>query len=529
MKKLLSLTLISLLTGCVQTWYKPGATQTEFNSDDTYCRTVAFSYAPPNISQVEIGNGYVEPAMTNCNGSIMGSNDGYGGVYGTTTNNCTTTGGRYVPPPKISVDNNSQARKAAYTSCLYNKGWTTVKPAEIANAESSQRNAPSQQSNGGSRLANLFKNLNNKDPNSPKGNNQNQISNGNSITNSNDSKCDALQTKSITDNINRYGARKDLVYSYINNDENCRYSVSEANGLFITSYLVNKGGNSTAYQDGPTTFYWSPNGNKKEEKFYTYNPSSKSSSVNGIVTAWYKNGAKRSEVNYTNGIAEGIETTWDENGSKISEVKYHNGLQVINGASEKVGTSAKENKESQIITNKDDEFSLLMTQTNSLDSTDFIQIGKTDTILLNYYINKNTISKRGNLFVAISKSIKTNGKDLSLSLNYYNCDTNEVKYGPMITQNNQGEFKQFDPKSKWIKITNSVLENAESNNLTGALGFKFVCSNTSLTEKSKLPTSPKIKKTNASTKLQELKDLLDKKLITKEDYENKKAKILESL
>ena len=92
-------------------------------------------------------------------------------------------------------------------------------------------------------------------------------------------------------------------------------------------------------------------------------------------------------VNYTNGVAEGIETTWDENGSKISEVKYHNGLQVINDASEKADNSAKEKKESQIITNKnDDEFSLLMTQTNSLDSTDFIQIGKTDTILLNYYI-----------------------------------------------------------------------------------------------------------------------------------------------
>ena len=139
MKKLLLVLILLFLSACAQTWYKDGGTQTEFNADEAYCKTVAYSYAPPRLSQVQVGNGYRTPVTTNCNGSVQASPDGYGGAYGTTTNNCVTTGGEYVPPAKITVDNNEDARKAAYISCLYSKGWTTVKPARAGDARQNEQ------------------------------------------------------------------------------------------------------------------------------------------------------------------------------------------------------------------------------------------------------------------------------------------------------------------------------------------------------------------------------------------------------
>jgi hypothetical protein len=83
---------------------------------------------PASVRQVQIAPARRNPAYTNCNGTVQANGDGYGGAYGTTTNNCTTTGGEYVPPVNISVDDNQNARNAAFQSCMFSNGWSTQKP-----------------------------------------------------------------------------------------------------------------------------------------------------------------------------------------------------------------------------------------------------------------------------------------------------------------------------------------------------------------------------------------------------------------
>ena len=46
---------------------------------------------------------------------------------------------------------------------------------------------------------------------------------------------------------------------------------------------------------------------------------------NGLHTEWYRNGQKKSEVNYVDGKYDGQYTTWYKNGQKKSEVNYVDG------------------------------------------------------------------------------------------------------------------------------------------------------------------------------------------------------------
>ena len=321
MRKLLSLLILLSLIGCVR-YYKPGAGQAEFNADSAFCEMNAYKFAPPAVERVVIRGAYREPTQTNCSGNINMQENGtasrgtyYGNTNGTITNNCTTTGGNYVPPATVDIDNNQSARNAAYRNCLYQRGWSTVKPVENVYKETSQQSSSE------------------SEPQRNSNQTQKVETNNNPIANSSDSQCTPAQMQVIQNVITRgYKGNK---YSYINSDKYCRYSVNSGNGLYITSYAVSEDNNLSTYQDGPTTYYWTPEGSKKAERFYIYNPKTKLSSVNGLVTTWHKNGAKQSEVNYKNGVAEGIETTWDENGLKVSEVMYRNGLQVSNTSNEK--------------------------------------------------------------------------------------------------------------------------------------------------------------------------------------------------
>lgn len=114
MKILFSLVSMCLLCGCT-TWYKSGATRQDYDVDLAGCVSAAYSAAPPAITTAQIGTGYRQPAYTNCTG-------GYGSV------NCVSTGGNYVPPAQVQVDQNAPAQKAAFNSCMYQKGWSTQKP-----------------------------------------------------------------------------------------------------------------------------------------------------------------------------------------------------------------------------------------------------------------------------------------------------------------------------------------------------------------------------------------------------------------
>lgn len=96
-------------------WYKPGATQSEFEYDKAQCTAEAYQQFPvANVSNT-IGQATTTPILTTCQSS-------YGSSYGTT--NCTTTGGQYQP-----YDANTGGRGAAFKACMYGRGYTTEAPA----------------------------------------------------------------------------------------------------------------------------------------------------------------------------------------------------------------------------------------------------------------------------------------------------------------------------------------------------------------------------------------------------------------
>lgn len=128
MKTLIFLFILSVLSGCT-TWYKTGATKQDYDVDSAGCVSSAYNAAPPVITSSQVGSGYQQPSDTNCTG-----------VYNSM--NCVTTGGQYIPPATIYVDQSAPAQKAAFTSCMYQKGWTTQ------NAESPRQNSPTTGSTG---------------------------------------------------------------------------------------------------------------------------------------------------------------------------------------------------------------------------------------------------------------------------------------------------------------------------------------------------------------------------------------------
>lgn len=116
------LCLITLLSGCAVKWYKPGATQSEFEYDKAQCTAEAYQQFPvANVSNT-IGQATTTPILTTCQSS-------YGGSYGTT--NCMTTGGQYRPAPTITYDANTGGRGAVFKACMYGRGYTTEAPAAI--------------------------------------------------------------------------------------------------------------------------------------------------------------------------------------------------------------------------------------------------------------------------------------------------------------------------------------------------------------------------------------------------------------
>lgn len=74
------------------------------------CLSRAAAKFPPMNRQVQIGNGYTTPVMTNCNGF------GY-------SINCYSTGGQYVPPAFMTVDDNAAGRQQEVRNCFFKHGW----------------------------------------------------------------------------------------------------------------------------------------------------------------------------------------------------------------------------------------------------------------------------------------------------------------------------------------------------------------------------------------------------------------------
>lgn len=122
-----------ILSGCAEKWAKPGATSEEFDAMKATCMSRSAGRFPPMMRQVQITNGYTTPITTNCNGF------GY-------SVNCYTTGGQYVPPVAITVDDNQGARNQDTRACFFENGWHPVKDDEQASVTSQPTSAPSSRS-----------------------------------------------------------------------------------------------------------------------------------------------------------------------------------------------------------------------------------------------------------------------------------------------------------------------------------------------------------------------------------------------
>jgi hypothetical protein len=104
-----------LVSACApQIWAKPGGTPAEFEYVKAGCSAQSYNMFPPVYQEVRVQPGYYTPMQTSCYGS---------GV----ANNCFTSGGYYVPPTFVPVDQNQGARSSAARSCLMMAGWQPVK------------------------------------------------------------------------------------------------------------------------------------------------------------------------------------------------------------------------------------------------------------------------------------------------------------------------------------------------------------------------------------------------------------------
>lgn len=103
-----------ILAGCATKWSKPGASPAEFEATKASCNSRAYSRFQPAMQSVQISSGYVTPVQTQC--------------FGTGYNvQCTSTGGQYIPPASIMVDQNSNARNQDVRGCFFEQGWTPDK------------------------------------------------------------------------------------------------------------------------------------------------------------------------------------------------------------------------------------------------------------------------------------------------------------------------------------------------------------------------------------------------------------------
>ena len=102
-----------LLSGCAEKWEKLGASAQEFDGMKAGCSTRAYAMFPPMMQQIQLTGGYVTPVSMSCS---------YAGYM----QDCIQTGGQYMAPVTMMVDNNKAGRTQATRSCFFGNGWTPV-------------------------------------------------------------------------------------------------------------------------------------------------------------------------------------------------------------------------------------------------------------------------------------------------------------------------------------------------------------------------------------------------------------------
>jgi uncharacterized protein YceK len=105
---LIGLLLTVALAGCATRWYKPGATEAEFEETLSACQVSAEKAVPPDIRYtINPGSRYV---TRRC--------DDYGcSDYAT-----------YTPPTQTAYDANAGVRAQYVRACMFRHGWTTRAP-----------------------------------------------------------------------------------------------------------------------------------------------------------------------------------------------------------------------------------------------------------------------------------------------------------------------------------------------------------------------------------------------------------------
>ncbi|MDP9128409.1 MAG: hypothetical protein M3N08_09150 [Pseudomonadota bacterium] len=98
------------LSACAEQWEKPGATARDFDAMQAACVSHASQKFPPLMRPIEVGQGYVTPAVTHCERNPYAVN-------------CYQQGGTYVPPLLVDIDDNQDGRDADIRACLYANGW----------------------------------------------------------------------------------------------------------------------------------------------------------------------------------------------------------------------------------------------------------------------------------------------------------------------------------------------------------------------------------------------------------------------
>lgn len=92
-------------------WYKPNASQSDFEQDRYTCLQESAQAFPVILQEITLKEGYYSPSQTSC----------FTNMYGHT--NCTTYPGKYNPPETILIDANKGNRNSAFTTCMNAKEW----------------------------------------------------------------------------------------------------------------------------------------------------------------------------------------------------------------------------------------------------------------------------------------------------------------------------------------------------------------------------------------------------------------------
>jgi len=111
--QVVSLTALVFLGGCAQRWQKPGASDKDYQEMRASCEKWALERFPPSLREVAVDEGRITPIVTNCSGSGASLK-------------CYTSGGRYISPTYMPVDDHQSLRDDETRACLIENGWSLV-------------------------------------------------------------------------------------------------------------------------------------------------------------------------------------------------------------------------------------------------------------------------------------------------------------------------------------------------------------------------------------------------------------------